>query len=141
MFTNGVFDLLHPGHIDVLVAAARMGSTLIIGVNSDASTRRLNKSLLPRPIQSAEDRALMVAALECVDRVVIFDDDTPRELILALRPNVIVKGGDYTPETVVGAHEAKAWKGVVKIVPTTPGHSTSATLSRILGISPKDVSD
>jgi rfaE bifunctional protein nucleotidyltransferase chain/domain len=128
-----VFDLLHPGHVDVLVAAARAGNALIVGINSDASVRRLNKSLVARPIQRAEDRAMMVASLECVDRVVIFDEDTPRELIVALRPSVVVKGGDYTPATVVGAEEVKAWKGKVVIVPTTPGYSTSSIISGILG--------
>jgi rfaE bifunctional protein nucleotidyltransferase chain/domain len=114
---------------------------LIVGINSDASVRRLNKALVPRPIQAAEDRALMVASLECVNRVVIFDEDTPRDLILALRPSVIVKGGDYSPATVVGAEEAKAWKGTVKIVPTTPGYSTSRIISQIVGIAPKAVID
>jgi D-beta-D-heptose 7-phosphate kinase/D-beta-D-heptose 1-phosphate adenosyltransferase len=83
----------------------------------------------------------MVAALGCVDRVVIFDEDTPRELILALRPNVVVKGGDYTPDTVVGAAEVKAWKGRVKIVPITPGYSTTTLISGILGTSGTDASD
>jgi rfaE bifunctional protein nucleotidyltransferase chain/domain len=125
----------------VLVASSRFGSALIVGVNSDASVRRLNKSLVPRPIQAVEDRAMMVASLECVDRVVIFDEDTPRDLILALRPNVIVKGGDYSPATVVGAEEVKAWKGVVKIIPITPGYSTTGMISRIVGTSTGRVSD
>jgi rfaE bifunctional protein nucleotidyltransferase chain/domain len=127
--------------VDVLVAAAATATRLIVGINSDASVRRLNKSLVLRPIQRAEDRAMMVASLECVDRVVIFDEDTPRELILALRPGVIVKGGDYSPETVVGADEARAWKGRVKIVPLTPGYSTSGIISQLIGTSPKAVSD
>ena len=123
------------------MAAARTARALIVGVNSDASVRRLNKGLVPRPIQSAKDRAMMVAALECVDRVVIFDGDTPREVILALRPNVVVKGGDYTPETVVGAEEVRAWKGKVKIVPITPGYSTTSVISGILRTSGTNVSD
>ena len=128
-----MFDLLHPGHVDVLVASAHAGRALIVGINSDASARRLNKSLVPRPVQSATDRALMVAALDCVDRVVIFDEDTPYELIKVLKPSVIVKGGDYTPESVVGADLVKGWKGRVKIVPLTRGYSTSSTIAAILG--------
>lgn len=131
VFTNGVFDLLHPGHVDVLHAASRAGDRLIVGVNSDASVRRLGKGHVARPVQPEADRAMMVAALDCVDRVVVFDDDTPLELIRALRPRVVVKGGDYTPRTVVGADVIRAWKGRVKIVRLTPGHSTSSTIRRI----------
>ncbi len=115
VFTNGVFDLLHPGHIDVLTAARACGDALIVGVNSDASVRRLKGP--DRPIRSAADRAYVLAALEAVDAVVIFEQDTPRELILALRPDVLVKGGDYTRDAVVGRREVESWGGHVVIVP------------------------
>jgi rfaE bifunctional protein nucleotidyltransferase chain/domain len=137
-FTNGVFDLLHPGHVDVLVAARKLGDWLIVGVNSDASARGLGKAHVIRPVQRAEDRALMVASLACVDRVVIFDEDTPLEVIKALKPKVLVKGGDYVPGTVVGADVIKAWNGVVKIVKLTPGYSTT---SMIVSIREKPVLD
>ena len=132
-FTNGVFDLLHPGHVDVLVAARSAGDALVVGVNGDASARRLEKGIVGRPVQVAADRARMVAALACVDRVVIFDEDTPLELIAALKPRVVVKGGDYSPATVVGGKLIRAWKGTVKIVRLTPGYSTSSTIRTIRG--------
>ena len=129
VFTNGVFDLLHPGHVDVLVAARALGSSLVVAINSDASVRRLKGA--GRPIRSETERAYVLAALECVDAVILFEEDTPREAILALRPDVIVKGGDYSPETVVGAREIIEWGGEVVIVPLTPGHSTTATIARL----------
>lgn len=128
VFTNGVFDLLHPGHVDLLVAARRLGDSLVVGVNSDASTRRLRKDGPPRPIRPQADRATVLAALEVVDAVVLFDEDTPLELIRALHPDVLVKGGDYSPETVVGAGDVVAAGGRVVIVPLTPGQSTSDTI-------------
>ncbi len=100
VFTNGVFDLLHPGHVDVLAAARAAGDALVVGVNSDDSVRRLKGST--RPVRSAVERALVLGALESVDAVAVFEQDTPLELIVALRPDVIVKGGDYSPATVVG---------------------------------------
>ena len=100
-FTNGVFDLVHPGHVDVLVAARAEGDALVVGVNSDASVRRLKGS--DRPVRNQGERAAVLAAFECVDVVVIFDEDTPLELVRALTPDVIVKGGDYARDTVVGA--------------------------------------
>ncbi len=132
VFTNGVFDLLHPGHIDVLTAARACGDALIVGVNSDASVRRLKGP--DRPIRSAADRAYVLAALEAVDAVVIFEQDTPRELILALRPDVLVKGGDYTPDAVVGRREVESWGGHVVIVPLTPGQSTTSIVEKLRGI-------
>jgi rfaE bifunctional protein nucleotidyltransferase chain/domain len=131
VFTNGVFDLLHPGHIDVLTAARAEGNALVVGVNSDASTRRLKGPT--RPIRSEVDRAFVVAALECVDCVVIFNEDTPLELITALRPNVLVKGGDYDESTIVGAKEVKSWGGRVVVVPLTPGHSTTSIIEKLSG--------
>jgi len=131
VFTNGVFDILHPGHIDILLAARAEGDRLVVGVNSDASVRRLKGP--SRPVRSESDRAYVLAALECVDCVVIFDEDTPRELIVALRPDVVVKGGDYTAGTVAGAQEVKGWNGRVVIVPLTPGHSTTSIIEKLSG--------
>ena len=131
MFTNGVFDLLHPGHVDVLLAARRRGEALIVGVNSDESVQRLKGP--ERPIRSAAERCYVLAALESVDAVVVFEQDTPLELIVALRPNVLVKGGDYTEASIVGAPEVRANGGDVVVIPLTPGHSTTSTIERLRG--------
>lgn len=131
VFTNGVFDLLHPGHIDVLLAARKQGDALVVGVNSDASVRRLKGET--RPVRTERDRALVLAALAMVDAVVVFDQDTPLELIKALEPDVLVKGGDYTEATVVGAPEVRARGGKVVIVPLTPGQSTTAIVEKLRG--------
>ncbi len=131
VFTNGVFDLLHPGHIDVLWAARREGDALIVGLNSDASVRRLKGP--ERPVQTEAERAYVMAALEMVDAVVIFDQDTPLDLIVALEPDVVVKGGDYTEHVVVGAREVRARGGRVVIVPLTPGQSTTAIVEKLRG--------
>ena len=132
VFTNGVFDLLHPGHIDVLLGARAEGSHLVVGLNSDASVRRLGKGP-ERPVHREADRALVLAALEMVDAVVVFDQETPLDLVRELEPDVIVKGGDYTPASVVGAAEVTARGGRVVIVPVTPGHSTTSTIERLRG--------
>lgn len=129
VFTNGVFDLLHPGHIDVLTAARAEGDALIVGLNSDDSVRRLKGPT--RPVRSAPERAYVLAALEAVDAVVIFEQDTPLELVRFLLPTVIVKGGDYTPDTVVGAAEVRAGGGRVVIVPLTPGQSTTSIIRKL----------
>ncbi len=129
VFTNGVFDLLHRGHIDILSAARGRGDTLVVGVNSDASVKRLKGP--SRPLRTDAERAYVLAALESVDAVVIFSEDTPLQLILALRPDIVVKGGDYSPATVVGATEVRAWGGEVVIVPLTPGYSTTSTVERL----------
>ena len=129
VFTNGVFDLIHPGHVDVLIAARAAGDALLVGVNSDASVRRLKGA--ERPVRGQAERALVLAALESVDAVAVFDEDTPLELINATRPDVIVKGGDYTPETVVGRREVESWGGRVVIVPLTPGQSTTAIIEKL----------
>jgi len=129
VFTNGVFDLLHPGHVDLLTAARSAGDALIVGVNSDASVRRLKGE--GRPIRTARDRAYVLAALAAVDAVVIFDQDTPLELIKALEPDVLVKGGDYREETIVGAPETRARGGDVIVVPLTPAQSTTAIVERV----------
>jgi len=131
VFTNGVFDLLHPGHIDVLLGARAQGASLVVGVNSDASVKRLKGPT--RPIRTAAERCYVLAALEAVDAVVTFEEDTPRALITALRPDVLVKGGDYTEESVVGSSEVRASGGRVVIIPLTPGHSTTSTIERLRG--------
>ena len=129
VFTNGVFDLLHPGHVDLLVAARAAGDALVVGLNTDASVRRLKGP--ERPVRTEADRAYVLAALEMVDAVTLFSHDTPLELILALRPDVIVKGGDYTPDTVVGRREVEGWGGRVVIVPLTPGQSTTSIVEKL----------
>lgn len=129
VFTNGVFDLLHPGHVDVLIGARTCGDLLVVGVNSDASVKRLKGP--ERPIRSEGERVFVLAALEAVAAVTIFDQDTPLELVQRLQPDVIVKGGDYSPDTVVGAREVRARGGDVVIIPLTPGHSTTSTIERL----------
>jgi D-beta-D-heptose 7-phosphate kinase/D-beta-D-heptose 1-phosphate adenosyltransferase len=131
VFTNGVFDLLHPGHVDVLVGARRRGDALIVGVNSDASVKRLKGPT--RPVRSAPERCYVLAALAAVDCVVVFEEDTPFALINALRPDVLVKGGDYTEASIVGAAEVRSWGGDVVVIPLTPGHSTTSTIERLRG--------
>lgn len=129
VFTNGVFDLLHPGHIDVLRAARAEGDVLLVGVNSDASVRRLKGP--DRPVRREGDRAYVLAALECVDAVTLFEDDTPLALVRLVEPDVIVKGGDYAPHTVVGAELVRARGGRVVIVPLTAGQSTTSIIERL----------
>lgn len=131
VFTNGVFDLLHPGHVDVLVAARREGDVLVVGLNTDASVRRLKGP--SRPVRSTAERAIILAALEVVDAVIAFEDDTPLSLIRLLQPDVLVKGGDYTEETIVGAPDVRARGGRVVVVPLTPGHSTTSTIEKLRG--------
>jgi D-glycero-beta-D-manno-heptose 1-phosphate adenylyltransferase len=130
VFTNGVFDLLHAGHITLLEAARREGDALIVGVNSDDSVRHLGKGP-ERPINPALARARVLAALESVDCVVIFDEDTPLELIRALEPDVLVKGGDYTHATTVGADIVLARGGRVKHVELQDGYSTTSIVERM----------
>jgi D-beta-D-heptose 7-phosphate kinase/D-beta-D-heptose 1-phosphate adenosyltransferase len=129
VFTNGVFDLLHPGHVDLLAAARAAGDALIVGINSDASVRRLKGET--RPVRSERERAHVLAALRSVDAVTIFDEDTPLELILALRPDLLVKGGDYSLDMIVGRQEVEGWGGRVLVIPLTPGHSTTGTIERL----------
>lgn len=129
VFTNGVFDLIHPGHVDVLNAARGHGDALVVGVNSDASVRRLKGP--ERPVRTQAERAYVVAALESVDVVTTFDEDTPLELVRAITPDVIVKGGDYAPETIVGAEEVRARGGRVVVVPLTDGQSTTRIIERL----------
>jgi D-beta-D-heptose 7-phosphate kinase/D-beta-D-heptose 1-phosphate adenosyltransferase len=127
-FTNGVFDLLHPGHIDLLTAARAAADALVVGINSDDSVRRLKGA--SRPIRSESERAYVLAAVEVVDLVVVFPEDTPLELVQLLEPDVIVKGGDYTEETIVGASDVRRRGGKVIVVPLTPGQSTTAIIGK-----------
>jgi D-beta-D-heptose 7-phosphate kinase/D-beta-D-heptose 1-phosphate adenosyltransferase len=129
VFTNGVFDLLHRGHVDLLTTARAHGDALIVGINSDDSVRRLKGP--GRPVRAAGDRAYVVAALAPVDAVVIFEQDTPLELIRALAPDVLVKGGDYTEATIVGAPDVRARGGEVVVVPLTPDQSTTAIMDHV----------
>ena len=131
VFTNGVFDLLHPGHIDVLTGARREGAALIVGLNSDASVQRLKGPT--RPVRSTAERALVLAGLEAVDAVVVFEDDTPLDLVRALAPDVIVKGGDYSPDTIVGANDVTARGGRVVVIPLTAGQSTTSIIEKLRG--------
>lgn len=131
VFTNGVFDLLHPGHVDVLLGARSAGDALIVGLNSDASVRRLKGP--ERPIRTEAERAYVLAALEMVDCVVLFEEDTPIALVNALRPDVLVKGGDYTEATIVGAPEVRGWGGDVRVIPLTPGQSTTNIIQALRG--------
>ena len=128
-FTNGVFDILHPGHIASLSAAATEADKLIVGVNSDSSVKRLKGAT--RPINNQQDRALLLASLTIVDLVVIFEEDTPLTLIEALMPEVLVKGGDYTEDQIVGAKEVKANGGRVVINPILEGYSTSNLIDQM----------
>jgi D-beta-D-heptose 7-phosphate kinase/D-beta-D-heptose 1-phosphate adenosyltransferase len=132
VFTNGVFDLLHPGHVDVLLGARRSGDALVVGVNSDASVTRLKGPA--RPIRTIAERSYVLAALAMVDAVVPFEEDTPLELILHLRPDVLVKGGDYSEETIVGAREVHRWGGEVRVIALTPGQSTTSIVERLRGV-------
>ena len=130
VFTNGVFDILHRGHVGYLDHARRLGASLVVGINSDASARRLGKGG-DRPINSLEDRIAVLAALESVTLAIPFDEDTPLALVLECHPDVIVKGADYTATTTVGAAEVIGWGGRFEAIPLLPGRSTSALLMRL----------
>jgi rfaE bifunctional protein nucleotidyltransferase chain/domain len=130
-FTNGCFDLLHAGHAALLVEARAAADALVVGLNGDASVRRLKGP--ERPLVPAAERAELLEALEPVDRVVVFDDDTPHELILALRPDVLVKGADWAEDRIVGAREVSEWGGEVRRVALRAGTSTSTIIERVRG--------
>jgi rfaE bifunctional protein nucleotidyltransferase chain/domain len=129
VFTNGCFDLLHPGHIRTLEQARELGDVLIVGLNSDRGVRQLKGE--GRPVLPELERAEILAALECVDAVVIFDEPTPREVIARLLPDILVKGGDWTGDKIVGREEVEAAGGRVVSVPVVQGHSTSEILQKI----------
>jgi D-glycero-beta-D-manno-heptose 1-phosphate adenylyltransferase len=130
VFTNGVFDLLHRGHVTYLAQARSLGASLLVALNSDLSARRLEKGP-DRPINTLADRAAVIAALEAVTLVSWFDEDTPLGLILESRPDVLVKGGDWKPDTIVGAADVRGWGGSVHAIPLVAGRSTTTLLRKI----------
>jgi rfaE bifunctional protein nucleotidyltransferase chain/domain len=130
VFTNGCFDLLHPGHVRYLAQARSLGDSLIVALNSDASVRKLKGE--SRPILKAQERAEVMAALACVDYVTIFAEETPRDLIAKLLPDVLVKGGDWSLDAIVGRAEVEAWGGVVESLSFIEGLSTTEIIERIL---------
>ena len=130
VFTNGCFDLLHPGHIRLLEQARALGDLLVVGINSDASVRRLKGE--KRPLVPEAERAEVLAALEAVDCVTVFDEPTPRDLIQALLPDVLVKGGDWGPDEIVGREEVEAAGGRVASIPFVEGYSTTALIERMV---------
>lgn len=137
VFTNGCFDILHRGHVSYLTQARELGDILVVGVNTDASVRRLKGE--QRPVVAEDDRAEIVAALRVVDSVVLFDEDTPYELIQAVQPDVLVKGGDYDPEAtegsryIVGSDVVRQRGGQVAVINLVPGRSTTELIRRIGG--------
>jgi rfaE bifunctional protein nucleotidyltransferase chain/domain len=130
VFTNGCFDLMHAGHVRLLSRARRLGDALAVALNSDASVRRIKGPL--RPILKQKERAEILAALECVDFVVVFPEPTPQQIIRAVRPKVLVKGGDWSPSGIVGRATVERDGGVVRVIPLQKGFSTTAILQRIL---------
>jgi D-glycero-beta-D-manno-heptose 1-phosphate adenylyltransferase len=130
VFTNGVFDILHRGHVTYLAQARALGANLVLGLNSDASVKRLNKGD-DRPINILADRMVVAASLSMVDIITFFDDDTPLNLILACKPDVLVKGGDWPVDQIVGAREVQGWGGTVHSIPFLHERSTTAMLKKI----------
>ncbi len=134
VFTNGCFDIIHRGHVQYLLEAKRLADILVVGLNSDDSVRRIKGA--GRPLFSEEDRAFVLAALAAVDYIVVFEQDTPLEIILALKPDILVKGGDWREEDIVGGKEVKGWGGSVRRIDYLEGYSTSniiASMKRLDG--------
>lgn len=129
VFTNGCFDILHRGHIEYLTESREQGDCLVVGLNTDASVKRLKGE--SRPVNCQEDRALMLAALESVDYVILFDEDTPEQLIRIVNPDMLVKGGDYTPEQIAGAEFVMKNGGSVLTIPFVEGYSTTKTIEKL----------
>lgn len=129
VFTNGCFDILHHGHVDLLAKAANEGDILIVGINTDSSVKRLKGEA--RPVNKEQDRALQLAAMLCVDAVCFFNEDTPLNLISDLKPDILVKGGDYTIDKIVGATQVQESGGRVAIIPFVTGYSTSSLIEQI----------
>ena len=132
VFTNGCFDILHHGHLDLLARTADLGNVLIVGLNTDNSVKRLKGP--DRPVTNEQDRAFQVASLLCVDAVCLFDEDTPAELIQLVKPDILVKGGDYTIDKIVGADFVQKNGGRVEIIPFVNGYSTTSIIERIKGL-------
>lgn len=130
VFTNGCFDILHRGHVTYLAQARALGAAMVVALNTDASVKRLGKGD-DRPINCLEDRLAVMASLECVSLVTWFDQDTPLEAILACHPDILVKGGDWAPEKIVGAREVQAWGGSVHSIPFLHNRSTTALVQKI----------
>lgn len=131
-FTNGCFDILHAGHIASLVEASEQADILVVALNADASVKKLKGE--NRPLNDAQSRALVLASLSFVDAVIIFEEDTPRDIIVEIKPDVLVKGGDYTPDQIAGAKEVEAYGGRVVINNMVEGFSTSALIEKIQNI-------
>jgi D-beta-D-heptose 7-phosphate kinase/D-beta-D-heptose 1-phosphate adenosyltransferase len=131
IFTNGCFDIIHRGHIEYLEEAKKLGDILVVGLNSDTSVTKLKGE--NRPVQNQDDREAILNALSVVDAVIIFEEETPLKLINELKPDILVKGGDYTQNEIVGAREVKGWNGSVVAIPYIEGHSTSRIIRRLLG--------
>ena len=129
VFTNGCFDILHRGHLDLLAKAADQGNILVVGLNTDASVKRLKGAL--RPVNTQDDRLFQLASLLCVDVVCLFEEDTPLRMIQQIKPDVLVKGGDYNIDTIIGAKEVIANGGRVEVIPFVEGYSTTALLNSI----------
>jgi rfaE bifunctional protein nucleotidyltransferase chain/domain len=134
VFTNGCFDLLHPGHVETLEKARGLGDALVVGVNSDRSVREMKGQ--GRPIMPEQERAEVLAALACVDGVVIFDEPTPQEIVAALLPDVLVKGGDWASDQIIGREETETAGGEVVSIPVVAGYSTSAMVEKIRNCKP-----
>lgn len=132
IFTNGCFDILHPGHVDYLTQARDLGGYMVVGLNTDNSVKKLNKAP-NRPVNDEMARAKVLAALACIDAIILFDEETPYELIKLLQPDVIVKGNDYKPEEVVGHDIVKARGGEVITIPLLEGYSTTALIKKLVG--------
>jgi rfaE bifunctional protein nucleotidyltransferase chain/domain len=129
IFTNGCFDVIHAGHIQYLQKAKTLGDFLIVGLNSDASVRKLKGP--SRPIHYEMDRAMVLSALSCIDALILFEEDTPLELINLIQPNILVKGGDYTLDKIVGAKETLARGGKVEVIPFLEGHSSTSIIEKL----------
>jgi rfaE bifunctional protein nucleotidyltransferase chain/domain len=129
VFTNGCFDILHHGHLDLIAKAADLGNILVMGLNTDRSVQKLKGP--ERPVNHENDRAFQLASLLCVDAVCLFDEDTPEELIKLINPDVLVKGGDYTIDQIVGADYVTGRGGAVNVIPFVQGYSTTSLIARI----------
>ena len=135
VFTNGVFDILHPGHVRYLREARALGGALVVAINSDRSVRSIKGP--ERPVNPERERAEVLLALACVDGVVVFDEDTPHAVVSAIRPDILVKGADWGPDAIVGRDVVEARGGRVVRIELSPGHSTSALISQIRAIPPR----